>query len=550
MNATASVRPGPAVIARAARPFVQSQLGRKQPMVSIIPLSIAQRRLDTGNAAQYPQGSPIGGAMQGLGDQFSAVAERYQQMKDQQEAFDAELERRRFNGRIAQAEDEVAANVPPDGAGLHEAMYGQVDPRSGQVVKSGLFDTLFDDALPGMPESQRANFAGQKEAMRVVGARRMAQRQLQQRKDYEQVETTTVLQAITTAIGKADPDDTVSFETARQDGLDLISKRGLDPQIRQQVVKDWVSTAAKARFEALIARDPKRPLEMFGVGTPTSGREAPGDAIQAAGSFGKGDRIGKRTSDPVPDPIVTKPAAYPLANLSPNDIRRLIDQAHAANTAQLIEARTNITLASQNAPDAIANTGSYAGNMPSPGDFAAVYGTEEGGEQYRDFSLKLDVGRQTFDMRTMSNQAIHAALSDAEPGPGSSLEEQERYSALNEAASRNLKARTADPGGYVRQIFPDIELAWNDASKNADYQGAIIRSVAAQQQLGIEDVQPLPDSIAKRAVMSFANHNAKVSDSYTGNRDLFGGISDPTLRLKLVIQLIYAGVLLSLNINQ
>lgn len=50
--------------------------------------------------------------------------------------------------------------------------------------------------------------------------------------------------------------------------------------------------------------------------------------------------------------------------------------------------------------------------------------------------------------------------------------------------------------------------------------------------------------------MSFANHNAKVSDSYTGNRDLFGGISDPTLRLKLVIQLIYAGVLLSLNINQ
>jgi hypothetical protein len=100
-------------------------------MVSIIPLSIAQRRLDTGNAVQYPQGSPIGGAMQGLGDELSAVAERYQQMKDQQEAFDAELARRRFNGRITQAEDEVAANAPADGAGLHETMYGQVDPRTG-----------------------------------------------------------------------------------------------------------------------------------------------------------------------------------------------------------------------------------------------------------------------------------------------------------------------------------------------------------------------------------------------------------------------------------
>jgi hypothetical protein len=211
-------------------------------MVHIIPLSIAQRRLDTGNAPKYPQGSPVSGAMQGLGEHLSAVAERYQQMKDQQEAFDGELARRRFNGQIAQAEDEVAANAPADGAGLHETMCGQVDPYSGRVVKAGLFDTLFDDALPDMPESQRAGFARQKEALRAVGALRMAQRQLQRRKDYEQAETTTVLQAITTA----NPDDIISFETARQDGLDLISKRGLDPQIRQQVVKDWFGAAAKA----------------------------------------------------------------------------------------------------------------------------------------------------------------------------------------------------------------------------------------------------------------------------------------------------------------
>ncbi|MER9602595.1 hypothetical protein [Mesorhizobium sp. M0243] len=134
--------------------------------MATIPLHIAQRRLDAGNAVPYPGGSPIGGAMQGLGDQFSAIAERYQQMRDQQEAFDAELARRRFNGRITQAEDEVAANAPADGSGLHETMYGQVDPRTGQVVKTGLFDTLFGDALPDMPESQRAGFARQKETMR------------------------------------------------------------------------------------------------------------------------------------------------------------------------------------------------------------------------------------------------------------------------------------------------------------------------------------------------------------------------------------------------
>ncbi|RUU63924.1 hypothetical protein EOD03_37725, partial [Mesorhizobium sp. M7A.T.Ca.TU.009.01.1.2] len=176
------------------------------------------------------------------------------------------------------------ANAPPDGSGLHETMYGQVDPRNGQVVKSGLFDTLFDDALPGMPESQRINFARQKEAMRAVGARRMAQRQLQQRKDYEQAQVDTALKTSAIAIGNANPDDTVTFEAARQEGLDLIDKMGLDPGIRQQKVKDWFGTAAKTRFEALIAKDPKRALEMFSEGAPASGSNAFGDTAQAESS--------------------------------------------------------------------------------------------------------------------------------------------------------------------------------------------------------------------------------------------------------------------------
>jgi hypothetical protein len=127
-------------------------------MVHIIPLSVAQRRLDTGSAVQYPRGSPIGGAMQGLGDELSALAEHYQRMKDQQDAFDAEIARRRFNAQIAQAEDEATANAPADGSGLHDNMYGQVDPYSGRVVKTGLFDQLFDAFLPSMPTSQRASF--------------------------------------------------------------------------------------------------------------------------------------------------------------------------------------------------------------------------------------------------------------------------------------------------------------------------------------------------------------------------------------------------------
>ncbi|OBQ66946.1 hypothetical protein [Mesorhizobium loti] len=110
----------------------------------------------------------------------------------------------------------MTANAPADGAGLHDAMYGQVDPYNGRVVKTGLFDKLFAAALPNMPESQRAAFVGQKETMRRTGALRMAARQLQRRKDYEQAEVDTVLKTSAIAIGNANPDDHVTFEAARQ----------------------------------------------------------------------------------------------------------------------------------------------------------------------------------------------------------------------------------------------------------------------------------------------------------------------------------------------
>ncbi|WP_192180064.1 hypothetical protein [Mesorhizobium amorphae] len=213
--------------------------------MATIPLHVARRRLDTGNVVSYPEGSPIGRAMQGFGDELSAVAEHYRQMKERQEAFDAELARRRFSGRIAQAEDEVAANAPADGAGLHDTMYGQVDPLTGRVVKPGLFDTLFDDALPNMPESQRAAFARQKEAMRAVGSARMAARQQARRDDYELAEWTKVQDASLVAIAQSDPADTSTFQAIRQSGLDLIGKMG-NPVARQAAEAAWRSNTTNA----------------------------------------------------------------------------------------------------------------------------------------------------------------------------------------------------------------------------------------------------------------------------------------------------------------
>ncbi|CCV14982.1 hypothetical protein [Mesorhizobium sp. STM 4661] len=221
--------------------------------MATIPLQLAQRRLDSGNVVSYPQGSPVGAAMQGFGDELSAVAKRYRQQREQQDAFDADIIGRKLNAQIAQAENEAENNAPADGSGLHDAMYGRVDPRTGQLVKPGLFDELFDSTLLNVPEGQRANFAKQKEVLRSTGSVRMAVRQQARRDDYEQSQWAEVQAAYLGIIAQSDPADTSAFEAIRQSGLGLIGKMG-NPVARQAAEADWRSKTAKAIVQAGIAK--------------------------------------------------------------------------------------------------------------------------------------------------------------------------------------------------------------------------------------------------------------------------------------------------------
>ncbi|WP_181182583.1 hypothetical protein [Mesorhizobium sp. B3-1-9] len=257
-------------------------------MVHIIPLFVGERRLDTGNAVQYPDSSPVGEAMQQFGDRWQAAAERYEQRKAQQQAFDTEIAARRLNGELAQAEAETVANAPADGAGLHEAMYGQVDPYTGQVVKTGLFDTLFGNFLKQAPPELRAGLASRKEALREAGAIRLALQQNQRRKQYEQDQVSEVQTAELRNIAQNDPNDTAAFDASRQAGLDLLAKMDLDPQIRLQAEADWRASTAKARMQALIAQDPRRAAEMLSAGPVAS--DGMGETVRTqlgAGAQGK-----------------------------------------------------------------------------------------------------------------------------------------------------------------------------------------------------------------------------------------------------------------------
>ncbi|NUS19156.1 MAG: hypothetical protein HOQ25_05120, partial [Mesorhizobium sp.] len=365
-------------------------------MVHIIPLFTDQRR---------PRDAAPGAAPAGpLDPYWQEVAAHYERRMARQQAFDTEIAARRLDGEIASAEADVAANAPADGEGLHHAMYGEVDRHTGRVLLKGRFDTLFDNFLKRAPPELRAGLASRKPALREAGSVRMAMQQLQRRARYEQDQLAAAQAEELDTIAKSDPDDHAAFDAARHAGLDLIGKMNLDPERRLQAEAAWRDRAATTRIEALIARDPGRATEMLGAG-PAAGDRQAGD-----------------------------PSTDPSADLSPDGIRRLLRQARAATVTRLIEARANIDLASQNAPEAIANTGSYSGTMPNAADFTAVYGIEEGGNRYQDFGRKIDAGRQAFGMRTMPNQAIHAALRDVEPGPGSSEEDQARYQVTAAAA--------------------------------------------------------------------------------------------------------------------
>ncbi|ESY29440.1 hypothetical protein NKH34_15020 [Mesorhizobium sp. M1148] len=523
-------------------------------MVHIIPLSVGQRRLDTGNAVQYPQGSPIGGAMQGFGDHLSALAERYQQMKDQQDAFDAELARRGFDARIAQAEDEVAANAPADGAGMHEAMYGEVDLRAGRVVKPGLYDTLFDDAKRTMPESQRAAFAGQKENKRVVGAYRMALRQKTKRDDYEKATVDTTLTTNAIAIAKGDPNDTATFEAIRQSGLDLIAKIG-NPLARQAAEAAWRTNSAKALVQAMIATDPKRAAEMLG-GAAAAGGETAGDSAQAAGnSFvdgprmapGKEDRVGTQTPD---DRI----AQAFRDDLPQEEQDALALKAKVAKFSQDIQTRVEIGRAEREAPDEIARTGAYSGPMPGKDAYRTIYGLDEGDRRRQGLEWRTNVGKKIFDMATMSNQEINAAVVSAEPGPNASPADQAGHDSTAAAANLVLERRRVYPGDYVDGLSSEISEGWkavfgtgpsdSEAFDQDTYDKTLALSVAQQNALGIadENLQPVPFSFLLKLAEQRDSGSMYFMDNYAKASELFARTKGPVARAALVRELDEAGL--------
>ncbi len=170
------------------------------------------------------------------------------------------------------------------------------------------------------------------------------------------------------------------------------------------------------------------------------------------------------------------------------------------------EKRISIADAMENAPAALQQSGVYTGYMPSRQDFA-VFGVE-GEKKYEEFQTTNETAKTVHDMQTMPNAEIQRTAEASQPtstGENAALEGK-RSEAIQKAAASVLKARAADPSGYVMSAVPAVKQAWEGVEIGTpEYARAIRTTTEAQLALGIPatQVQPLPAAMAKSAVTMF-----------------------------------------------
>lgn len=236
-----------------------------------------------------------------------------------------------------------------------------------------------------------------------------------------------------------------------------------------------------------------------------------------------------------------------IADMPWQDREKIIGQTETEIRQQQaderVAAKFAIENATANAPSAIMNTGKYTGDMPTVEQFFAAYG-DQATQKFKEFQQAIETAQTANGMATMPADEVKRIVEDAVPtssGDDAALQ-QDRYDVLSKAADATMKARNADPAGYARKTFPSVDAAWDNVQQEGGYRAAIAASVAAQQQLGIADVKPLPKFAADEAVATYKDENVKTDDRIASVVRVLAATDDAGQRRALFEQLVDAGL--------
>lgn len=234
-----------------------------------------------------------------------------------------------------------------------------------------------------------------------------------------------------------------------------------------------------------------------------------------------------------------------LAGLSVEDLISLQNQAEGSLRERAVGYKASIETAMQNAPTAIINTGEYTGQLPPRENFLAAYGPQNGEEKFTQFMDSVDAAKQSYSMRTMPEDQIAAIVNDARPTSSGddAARQQQRYEVLSKSADTIIKMREADPASYVRQNFPSVAQAWDDASKSPEgFQMAVAASIAAQEQIGMSKIAPLPKDVATQAANSFKDEKLPSQERIAAVSSVILATPDTAQRKVIFNQLAEAGL--------
>lgn len=248
--------------------------------------------------------------------------------------------------------------------------------------------------------------------------------------------------------------------------------------------------------------------------------------------------------------FASKIAAGPHANpdwynaISPEQRYVIDNEVDTRNNQIAAETRANIDVATTNGPAAMLSTGQYTGTMPTQQQFFDAYGPQEGASRYDSFVASMQTSEQAYSMRTMSAADIQQMVAAAKPtssGDDAALQAK-RYDTLASAQEATIKAREADPATYVRTAFPAVNEQWNNAQAQGNYQSAVAASVAAQQQIGVKNIQPLPKEIAGNAVNVFKDEAQPQANRIGAVSSIIMATNDPAQRQMLFNQMVAEGL--------
>jgi hypothetical protein len=230
--------------------------------------------------------------------------------------------------------------------------------------------------------------------------------------------------------------------------------------------------------------------------------------------------------------------------ISPEQRQVINNEVDTRNNQIAADTRANIEVATANGPQAVLNTGTYSGTMPSADQFFQAYGPQEGASRYNSFVSSMQTSQEAYGMRTMSAGDIQTMVNAAKPTSSGddAVIQSKRYETLSQAAETTLKAREADPATYVRTAFPAVNEQWSSAVSQGNYQSAVAASIAAQQQIGVKDIQPLPKDIATNAVTAFKDEAQPQQNRIGAVASIIMATPDPGQRKLLFNQMVDAGL--------